>query len=293
MARADPATQSNYLSARSVDLQLDWTIDWQKRLISGSVTHTVQAAHDDVREIVLDTSYLTITACLDHAGQSLQYELDERHPVLGQALHIHLAQPVSKGATTTVKVEYSTTPQCTTLGWLEADQTATGKYPFLYSQAQAIHMRSLAPCMDTPAVKSPYSATVRSYLPVLMSALRQSPPSEQTIDIKQGKQHTFEYRQPVPIPSYLIAIAAGEVAYKRIGKRTGVWADPPSLDKAHWEFEEDMEKFLEIAEQILPPYEFGDYDVLVLPASFPYGGMENAKSVLQLHNEVAGADDMC
>jgi leukotriene-A4 hydrolase len=81
----------------------------------------------------------------------------------------------------------------------------------------------------------------------------------------------------VPIPSYLIAIAAGEVAYKRVGKRTGVWADPVTLPKAVWEFEEDMEKFMIQAEKMLPEYEFGDYDVLILPNSFPFGGMENSK----------------
>ena len=292
MARADPATQSNYLSIRTTSLHLDWNIDWETRIISSSVEHTFEAQHDDVHEVILDSSYLVISSVESvparltsdaSSGSSavrspLKYTLDKRHPVMGNALHIRLPSPtLKKGERTSVRIAYSTTDKCTALGWLEAEQTASGNHPFLYSQCQAIHMRSLAPCMDTPAVKATYTASVSSYLPVLMSALRVSPPSEQVLAIAQGKQVIYTYSQPVPIPSYLIAVAAGEVAYKRVGKRTGVWADPKTLPAATWEFEEDMEKYLTEAEKILPPYEFGDYDVLVLPPSFPFGGMENAK----------------
>lgn len=272
MARADPASQSNYRSVKTLDIHLDWDIDWDKRIISGSVTHTVVASHDGVDEVIFDTSYLRIGACKDGEGKTLRHVLDKRHPVLGQALHVSLPTALKRDGQAVIKIEYATTAECTAIGWLEADQTASGNYPFLYSQCQAIHMRSLAPCMDTPSVKATYSSRVRSYLPVLMSALRQTPPSDQAIEIQAGKLHEFTYRQPVPIPSYLIAIAAGEVAYKRVGPRTGVWADPKTLEKAVWEFEEDMEKFMDIADKLLPPYEFGDYDVLVLPPSFPFGG---------------------
>lgn len=277
MARADPATQSNYLSVRTTSLHLSWEIDWTARIIIGYVEHVLQAQHDNISEAVFDSSYLDISGASTSGGDDgstsspLKYTLDSRHPVMGNALHVHLPKPLKKGESTTIRVAYATTDKCTALGWLEAHQTASGNYPFLYSQCQAIHMRSLAPCMDTPAVKASYTASVTSYLPVLMSALRVSPPSEQVLAISPDKKVTYKYRQPVPIPSYLIAIAAGEVAYKRVGKRTGVWADPKTLPKAIYEFEEDMEKFLTIAETILPPYEFGDYDVLVLPPSFPFG----------------------
>ena len=161
--KADLATQSNYLSIKSVHLDLEWKIDWDARLISGSVEHTLVALHDDIQEIVFDTSYLIINSVTlsDETSKSLDYVLDEkRHPVLGNALHINLpgSHKVKKDQQVKVKIAYSTTDKCTALGWLEAHQTASGKYPFLYSQCQAIHMRSLAPCMDTPAVK----ATCRS-----------------------------------------------------------------------------------------------------------------------------------
>ncbi|KAK9899275.1 hypothetical protein P389DRAFT_150549 [Cystobasidium minutum MCA 4210] len=289
MARSDPASQSNYLSVRTTHLDLDWSVDWTARIISGSITHTVQAAHDDVEEVIFDSSYLAIKSVSEiSSGSELKYKLDERHPVLGNALHVYLSKALKKGEKTQIKIEYATTDKCTALGWLEADQTASGNYPFLYSQCQAIHMRSLAPCQDTPAVKATYAAKVKSYLPVLLSALRVSPPSEQTFVIDTSKELEFVYKQPVPIPSYLIAIAAGEVAYKRVGKRTGVWADPKTLPAATWEFEKDMEIFLENAEKILPPYEFGDYDVLVLPPSFPFGGMENSNLTFLTPTLLAG-----
>jgi leukotriene-A4 hydrolase len=155
MARSDPASQSNYLSVRTTHLDLDWAINWTTRIISGSITHSVQAAHNEVHEVIFDSSYLVIKSCTDAAtGEKLQYKLDERHPVLGNALHVSFAKQLSKGEKSQIKIEYETTEQCTALGWLEADQTASGNYPFLYSQCQAIHMRSLAPVQDTPAVKA-------------------------------------------------------------------------------------------------------------------------------------------
>lgn len=151
----DPASQSNYLSVRTTHLDLDWSVDWDTRIISGSITHTVQAAHENVEEVIFDSSYLSIKSCTDvSTGSELKYTLDERHPVLGNALHVYFAQALKKGENTQIKIEYATTEKCTALGWLEADQTASGNYPFLYSQCQAIHMRSLAPCQDTPAVKA-------------------------------------------------------------------------------------------------------------------------------------------
>jgi len=249
MARSDPASQSNYISIRTTDMHLDWIIDWDSRIITGSITHTLLAQHDGVDEVCFDASYLDISAA-SCPSSPLEYTLCDRHPVLGNQLAVRLAHKLNKNETVQVKIDYSTTKKCTAVGWLEAHQTATGKHPFLYSQCQAIHMRSLAPCMDTPAVKATYSAKVRSYLPVLLSALRVSPPSEVVTAISKDRHVEYVYRQPVPIPSYLIAIAAGEVAYKRVGKRTGVWADPATLEKAVWEFEEDMEIFLEHAEKV-------------------------------------------
>jgi len=180
-------------------------------------------------------------------------------------------------------------------------QTQSGKYAFLYSQAQAIHCRSMirkltlipfsncqthlssaseTACQDTPSVKATYSATVHSPLPILLSARRTSPPPSAPQPKIDGKLHEYKFDQPIAIPSYLIAIAGGELAFKALGERTGIWAEPGMLEKSAWEFEKDAEKIVSVAEELVTPYVWGRYDALVLPASFPYGGMENANVCL-------------
>jgi leukotriene-A4 hydrolase len=129
--RADPATLSNYLSVATTDIHLEWSIDWEQRIIEGSVLHTVKARHDGVEQVIFDSSYINIAAV--YAGDDvLRFNVDKpRHPVLGNAVHVHLPKQLNKGETTTIRIEYATTDKCTAIGWLEAHQTATGKYPFL------------------------------------------------------------------------------------------------------------------------------------------------------------------
>ncbi|QRV76953.1 leukotriene-A4 hydrolase [Ceratobasidium sp. AG-Ba] len=277
MVAMDPVTQSNYAEITTKHVHFDWTIDWKKRVISGFATHDLEANQDNVTQVVLDTSYLDIKDVL--------YDLKERHPVMGNALVIPLSPPLDKGAKIVVRIAYSTTRECTAIGWLEKEQTAGGKFGYLFSQCQAIHARSLAPLQDTSSVKITYSADVTSILPVLMSALRTSP-SVDGLSHEGGSVGMnavqYKYNQPVPIPSYLIAIASGNVVYKPFaaipGKpwKTGVWTEPEQMDAAFWEFSKDTARYVHEAENILTPYEFGVYDLLVLPPSFPYGGMENA-----------------
>lgn len=148
----------------------------------------------------------------------------------------------------------------------------------MYSQSQAIHGRSLIPSFDTPSIKTTYSASIQSTLPVLLSALLQSPKSitHEMIDTKT----MYTYKQPIAIPSYLIAIAAGSLAHREIAApqaegrwKTGVWTEPEQLDAAYWEFSEDTSKFVAAAERITgTKYDWGVYDVLLLPPAFPYGG---------------------
>ncbi|KDQ17535.1 hypothetical protein BOTBODRAFT_172006 [Botryobasidium botryosum FD-172 SS1] len=290
---SDPQSQSNYNDIATQHVHFDWTVNWANHTIFGFATHTLLVKKNHVEKVVFDTSYLDIKG-VTVGGTAVEYSVKPRHEVMGSALVIPLPSPPVSGATLEVAIEYSTTDQCTAIGWLEKEQTAGKKFEYLFSQCQAIHARSLAPLQDTPSVKITYSAKVKSTLPVLLSALRISPP---TVSVHNGKEVgkdivTYEYSQPVPTPSYLIAIASGNLVYKAFttlttGKehethpmakpwKTGVWTEPELMEKAYWEFSEDTAKFVATAEEIITPYEFGVYDLLVLPPSFPYGGMENA-----------------
>lgn len=203
----DSATSSNYLDIRTTHIDLKWSINWDKHLFTGSAILSLEATKE-VSEIILDTSYLSISS-VEIAGKEVKWTLDERLPgIMGSALHVYSS--VKKGDKVDVEIKYETTKDCSALGWLTPvyiafmiyiqrnklirdRQTTSGKYPYLYSQSQAIHGRSFIPRQDTPAIKATYSAKVRSILPVLMSGLRISPPSEETW--QPGKEVEYVYDQ--------------------------------------------------------------------------------------------------
>ncbi|KAI0344189.1 hypothetical protein BDW22DRAFT_1427828 [Trametopsis cervina] len=280
----DPTSRSNHLELASEHIDLDWTLDFDRQLISGSAVHTLRVIADGVKEAVFDTFALDIEKAVVN-GQAASFSLGEDHPVMGPRLRIQLPDVPKEGSTISVKVHYRTTEGCTALQWLDKEGTQGKKHPYLFSQCQPIYARSVVPIQDTPSIKTTYSAKVSSVLPVLMSAVRISPPS--TGPAHGGKVIgkdvvTYTYKQHVPIPSYLIAIASGNVVYKQFpeveGKTwsSGVWAEPEVIDNAYWEFSEDTDRFMALEQSVVTPYRFGVFDLLVLPPAFPYGGMENA-----------------
>ncbi|GJE92045.1 M1 family metallopeptidase [Phanerochaete sordida] len=281
----DPTSQANFLQVPSSHVDFNWHLDFEAKVVAGSVTHHMRIVHDSVNEIVLDTAALEISKVEIDGHATQDYKLGSNHPVMGSALHISLPHIPPVGLQIQVTVHYKTTKDCTALQWLAKEQTQGKQHPYLFSQCQPIYARSLAPIQDTPSIKTTYSATITSVLPALMSAIRVSPPQDGPAHDGKvvGKDIvTYKYNQPVPIPSYLIALAAGNVVYKPFaaipGKTwtSGVWAEPELIDASYWEFKEDTARFLATEETIVPPYRFGVYDVLVLPPSFPFGGMENA-----------------
>ncbi|KAK7041806.1 Leucyl aminopeptidase yscIV [Paramarasmius palmivorus] len=281
---SDPTTQSNYTQITTTHISFDWSIDFSKHSIVGSATHDLKVLEDGVNEVIFDTSNLDLHG-IDVEGKPVDYSLKPKHEVMGSALHIPLPSGLKKDSTVKVTVRYQTTKSCTALQWLDKQQTQGKSFPYLFSQCQPIHARALAPVQDTPSVKITYSANVTSVLPALMSAIRTSPPSDGPAHDGKvvGKDAvTYSYKQPIPIPSYLIAIASGNVVYRAFPRledkewTSGVWAEPELIDAAYWEFSEDTARFLAAEEKISGPYRFGVYDLLVLPPSFPYGGMENA-----------------
>eukprot|EP00117_Sycon_ciliatum_P029733 scpid48813/ scgid23597/ Leukotriene A-4 hydrolase; Leukotriene A(4) hydrolase len=271
---ADPTT----VRCNHVHLKLD--VDFDAKVLRGHVDLTVERTREGSDPLKLDTRALSIHEVTDAATASspaataLPWEL-EKPGVLGTSrLLVTLPESTAAlGSKLTVRISYTTSSEATALQWLDANQTADKEMPYLFTQCQAIHASSMLPCQDTPSVKCPYTAelTVPTGMTCLMSATNPGGESQEQID---GGRSRFHFKQTIAIPSYLIAIAAGKLYGKKIGVRSNVWAEKSVVEKAAFEFSE-TEDFIQAAEKIVGPYQWGQYDLLVLPPSFPYGGMEN------------------
>ncbi|KZF21561.1 leukotriene A-4 hydrolase [Xylona heveae TC161] len=271
----DPNTLSNYNNFITTHTVANFKIDFNQKKLQGNVTlqlKSITPAESDY--ITLDTSYLDIKGVkLD--GTAAKWEVLPRLEPYGSPLKISLPSGVADGETVNVDISLSTTKDCTALQWLGPAQTSNKKHPYMFSQCQAIHARSLFPCQDTPDVKSTYDFNIRSPLPVLASGLPTG-----SKDFEQGEHGEpgtllYTFQQALPIPSYLFALASGDIASAAVGPRSVVCTGPEELQASKWELEDDTERFIQAAEKIVYPYAWTTYNVLVLPPSFPYGGMEN------------------
>jgi aminopeptidase N len=194
-------------------------------------------------------------------------------PNLGAPMTITLTPGLRR-----IVIEYETGPDATALQWLSPAQTASGK-PYLFTQGESIYTRTWIPTQDSPGIRQTYDAriSVPMGLSAVMSAERLTPagvPFDGQTIVNGPPYHTFHFRMTHPIPCYLFALAVGELEFRSTGPRTGVWSEPSVVDAAAAEFV-DMDKMLRTAEALYGPYRWGRYDVLVLPPSFPFGGMEN------------------
>ncbi|CAC5402108.1 unnamed protein product [Mytilus coruscus] len=267
----DPSSHSHPEDCRLVHLDLELNADFNKHIFSGFAHLTVEKQKDGVDTVVLDSKDLKIKNVTDQStGQHLSYSLGDKLEVFGSRLEVRL--PTANGNKLNISIEYETSPQASAFQWLTADQTAGKRQPYLFSQCQAIHCRSFVPCQDTPSVKFPYTAkiTAPKEITLLMSAI--STGSE--TDSSDNTKTIYRFEQKVPIPSYLIAIVGGDLESRDIGPRSKVWSEKEFVDAAAFEFSE-TETMLKTAESLCGPYVWGRYDLLVLPPSFPYGGMEN------------------
>ena len=266
-AQRDPSTLSNYAAWLTRHTTANFAIDFDSQSLKGRVDYDiVSRTAKESREIVLDTSYLSISS-ISVGGAQAKWELKDRTPALGAPLHIAVPEGAAEGDVVRLSIEMQTTKECTALQWLTPAQTSNRKHPYMFSQCQAIHARSLFPCQDTPDVKSTYTFNITSPLSVIASGVL----STETLN-KDETTTTYVFEQKVPIPSYLFALASGDIATAQIGSRSKVATGPEELHDAKWELERDMEKFIEVAEKLVFPYKWGEYNVLVLPPSFPYGG---------------------
>lgn len=256
---------------------LDLAVDFEGRSIGGTTTLRVERPSPE-GAVVLDTRglrVLSVSASLDgEAFEPAPFELGQADPILGSPLTIR----PPKGAAF-VRIVHASGPDATALQWLDPAQTAGRKYPFLFTQSQSIHARSWIPIQDSPGVRITYSARVRAPWPLgaVMSAegnlqTKVERPGEGPLD--PGRSRVFEFRLDKPIPPYLLALAVGDLSFKRLGPRTGVYAEPAVLERASRELD-GLESFLAAVEGLYGPYRWGRYDVLILPPSFGYGGMEN------------------
>ena len=263
---------------RVTDVVLDLRADFQSRMLSGRATLRLHRSGDASR-VVLDTRDLAVEQVRDAAGASLKFSLGAPQGVLGQPLIVELPPGVE-----TITVTYRTSPDAAALQWLQPSQTAGGKHQYLFSQGQAILTRTWIPTQDSPGIRQTYSArvTVPRELKAIMSAEQLTPDGVEGPD---GR--AFEFRMAQPIPPYLIAIAVGDITFKELGPRTGVYAEPSVLDTAANEFA-DLEQMVSAADMLLGPYKWGRYDVLVLPPSFPFGGMENPRLTFATPTVLAG-----
>lgn len=264
---------------RISDLALDLALDFDKKVIRGTATYTLDWLDKSAPALVLDTRDLTIDKAegLGADGQwtPLQFALSDKDKVLGSALTIEAPTRPAK-----VRVTYATSPEASGLQWLAPAMTEGGKQPFMFSQSQQIHARSWVPLQDTPQVRFTYSAHVKAPKDVMVLMSADNDPNA----VRDGDYH---FKMPQKIPSYLLAIAAGDLVFKPISARSGVWAEPAMVDKAAHEFE-DTEKMITTAESLYGPYRWGRYDLLVLPPSFPYGGMENPRLTFATPTVIVG-----
>jgi len=268
LSPGDPNSYARPDQVVTKHIHLELEVDFHARVLHGHVLLSVERVEPTASTLLLDVSRLQIDSVQDgKSGLDFAFEVGSSC-INGEKLEISLP---SQGEQFQVKVGYRTTPTSTALQWLQPEQTLAGTHPFLFSQCQAIHCRSLVPCQDTPSVKAPYTASITapSQLAALMSAIRQGEPQP----VGDDKSIT-KWEQKVPVQSYLIAIAVGGLESRKIGPRSHVWAEPGLVDRAAHDFAE-TESFLQTAEALCGPYVWGIYDILVLPPSFPYGGMEN------------------
>jgi len=259
MARQDPHSYADAAQARTRSFDLAAKVDFATRTLSATVKLTLSEPSRP-GPLDLDTRGLVIESA------SVPHVLHPAEPILGARLELQLPAGCRE-----VTLTYRTAPDASALQWLEPAQTHGGRHPYLFSQCQAIHARSLVPCQDTPSIRQTYTASLD--VPASLRAVMAAAPVSRTVN---GPRAVEKFEMPQPIPPYLLAFAVGELASKDISPRSRVWAEPGQVDAAAWEFS-GVEAMVKAAEQLFGPYDWERFDMLVMPPSFPYGGMENPR----------------
>jgi leukotriene-A4 hydrolase len=280
MARLDPHSYCDAEQPETERFELRVTVDFERRVLAGSVALQLRASAARARggPLDLDTRDLTITRVLSASGEPLPFELGPTDPIVGTRLRVTLAPGVER-----LSIDYTTSRHATALGWLMPEQTASKQQPYLFSQCQAIHARSIVPLQDTPRRRVTFAAwlDVPEALVSLMAARfverRPAGPG-------RASDH---FEMPEPIPPYLLALAVGNLVSREISPRVRVWGEPGVVDAAAREFA-GVEPMIVAAETLFGPYDWERFDLLVMPPAFPYGGMENPRLTFLTPTIIAG-----
>ena len=265
---------SNPDEIKVTHIDLDLQADFNQKSLIGSATLSFDRVNPQATTLILDTRDLTITS-VNIDGNPIAFKLMEKDENLGAPLHINVGTQATK-----VSIFYQTAASASGVQWLTPEQTAGKKHPFLFTQAQAVHARSFIPLQDSPKVRVTYNAVIRTPPELLAVMSAANDPDTQ----RDGE---YEFTMAQPIPSYLIALAIGDLQFKAMGERTGVYAEPSMLDAAAAEFE-DTESMLKVTEKTFGSYSWERYDLLILPPSFPFGGMENPRLSFITPTVIAG-----
>jgi len=285
----DVNTYSNFqeIIQRKVDLEVD--IDFEKKSMFGNIKTTYEILNQSLENIILDLHGPEISSVSlvneEYENINLDYSIydkNEDKEALGTPLVINLSALKDKykkeydniflNKNIIISIDFKTNENCNGIQYLTKEQTRTKSYPFMFTQCEAILCRTLFPIQDTPSVKSTYKVktSISSPLTFLFGGILKS----HYYDCATKKKINY-FEQNIPIPSYLVAFVAGELEFAKISNRCGVWTEKGLASLAAKEFI-DAEKYIEIAEKYLNhPYEWKIYNILVLPFSFPFGGMEN------------------
>ena len=293
----DDQTFAKPAEARVTHLDLDLAVDFDAKTIGGTAVLDVLAA-DAAQEIILDSNGLRISAVTDEEGNALPFELGDTVEGKGEPLTIGLpAQTLERGAdlaegelapTHRIVIEYLSAPEAEALQWLSPEQTAGGEYPFLFSQGQAINNRTWIPTQDSPGIRQTWEATISAPEPlnVVMSGVVQGDPQAED-GAEDENRREFSFVMNNAVPPYLIAIAAGNIEFRELGPRSGVWAEPEVIEAAAQEVG-DTEEMIDAGIALFGDYRWGRYDMIVLPPAFPYGGMENPVMTFLTPTFIAG-----
>lgn len=277
MATVDPHSFADPAQGRVVRLALDLDVDFESRRLSGTATLGLEGAHGG--RLDLDTRDLDVRRVTLGDGEELEFELAPKDEVIGQKLTVRVPDGTGE-----IRVEYSTSPEASALQWLEPPLTAGKEHPYLFSQCQAIHARSIVPLQDTPRCRIPYTAEIT--VPDPLVAVMSAAPGEKRKGARAGTT-TWSFEMPQPIPPYLFALAVGNLASEDLDPRCRVYSEPEMLEACAYEFA-NVGQMLRKAEELFGEYRWDRYDFLVMPPAFPYGGMENPRLTFLTPSLLAG-----